>query len=626
MCGITGVWAFTEKGKAALLRIKDSVRTLYKRGPDGEGIFAQESIALGHRRLAVIDTSTAAAQPLTDATGRYTIVFNGEFFNFKTHRKTLESSGIVFKSSSDTEVLLYLFIKHGPSCIELVNGFFSFAVYDNLKKELFVFRDRYGIKPLLYYQDENIFAFASELKALLAFQVPRILDNTSLYTYLQLNYIPAPETILKGVFKLKPGHYLKIAEGQLINNCYYTIPYSANYSSTLTYSDAKTKLRQLLEESVQRRLISDVPLGCFLSGGIDSSIITALAAKHSSHLKTFSIGYKDEPLFDETKYARLVAQMHGTDHTVFSLGNNDLFENLYQVLDYLDEPFADSSALAVYILSKNTRKQVTVALSGDGADELFAGYNKHSAEYFIRNKGYLSGLLSVGNFFWNQLPKSRNSVFGNKIRQLQKLSTGASLSPAERYWLWAGYAGEKAVHSLLKSDCNESVYKKRKGDLLSKLTNDFNSVLLTDMDLVLQNDMLTKVDSMSMANSLEVRVPFLDFTVVDFAFSLPSKFKISPKDRKLILKDSLGYLLPPELLNREKQGFEVPLLKWFKTDLKSLITEDWLGKQFIEEQAVFHYPAIQQLLRQLYSLNPDEAVARVWALIVFQSWWKKYML
>jgi len=603
----------------------ESVKTLSKRGPDGEGVFNQENIALAHRRLAIIDTSAAAAQPFTDNSGRYTITFNGEFFNFKPFRTELENKGIRFKSTSDTEVLLYLFIEHGPSFIHFVNGFFSFAIYDNLKKELFVFRDRYGIKPLLFYRDENIFAFASEMKALLAFGIPRKLDQVSLYTYLQLNYVPAPATILEGISKLEPGHYLKVADGLLEKQCYYQIPYSKNSQPSPGYSESIMKLRSLLDDAVQRRLVSDVPLGCFLSGGIDSSVIAALAASHNPKLKTFSIGYRDEPLFDETRYACMLAKMHGTDHTVFSLGNDDLYENLHQALDYMDEPFADPSALALYILSNRTRKQVTVALSGDGADELFAGYNKHSAEYFLRSKSYLSGLLSLSRPVWESLPKSRNSAFGNKIRQLKKLSLGASLSVRERYWLWAGHSGEQQVQSLLKSEHADVLYLNRKENLLSSLNGNFNSVLLTDMQLVLQSDMLTKVDSMSMANSLEVRVPFLDFTVVDFAFSLPAKFKISPKGRKLILKDAFSHLLPAELLHKKKQGFEVPLLKWFKTSLKSRITDDWLGKAFIEEQGLFRYSAIQNLLSQLFSADPDDSVDRVWALIVFQSWWKKYM-
>jgi asparagine synthase (glutamine-hydrolysing) len=625
MCGITGIIAFTEKGKEHVHKINASVCTLAKRGPDGEGIYTHDNVALGHRRLAIIDTSNAASQPFSDHTGRYTIIFNGEFFNFKEHRETLLKKAVPLRSTSDTEVLLYLFIEQGPSFLEKINGFFSLAIYDAQTAELFIARDRYGIKPLLVYKDENILAFASEMKALLAYDIPKVLDKASLFTYLQLNYIPSPNSIFKGVSKLEPGHYLIVKNGLSQKKCYYKIPYKETLANVPDYDSAQKQLAKLLEESVQKRLVSDVPLGCFLSGGIDSSIITALATKHTPHLKTFSIGYKDEPLFDETEYAQLVAKMHKTDHTVFSLSNDDLFENLYQVLDYIDEPFADSSALAVYILSMHTRKHVTVALSGDGADELFAGYNKHSAELKMRNNKSLASLMSLTKPLWDILPKSRNSSFGNKFRQLEKFSSGAQLSIQERYWRWAGYSDEKTIGQLLKTNPDIDIYNKRKHELLKDINADINSVLLTDMNVVLQNDMLTKVDSMSMANSLEVRVPFLDYTVVDYAFSLPSNYKINNNGRKLILKDAFRSQLPGELYNRRKQGFEVPLLKWFRTELKSMITDELLSEEFVREQGLFNYESIKQLLDQLFSSNPNDAAARVWGLIVFQYWWKKYM-
>ncbi|MBL7884432.1 MAG: asparagine synthase C-terminal domain-containing protein, partial [Bacteroidia bacterium] len=381
--------------------------------------------------------------------------------------------------------------------------------------------------------------------------------------------------------------------------------------------------------SVQNRMIADVPLGTFLSGGIDSSIITAIAAKHTKHLNTFSIGYKDEPLFDETAFAKLVAKKHHTNHTVFELTNNDLYANLHQVLDYIDEPFADSSALAVNILSMHTKKHVTVALSGDGADELFAGYNKHAAELKVRHRNFTSKLVKVSHPILKQLPKSRNTRAGNKIRQLQKFAEGMKLSPQERYWQWAKWAGfdKKQIFSnnYLKNENDFSDYTSRKNELLKHINSDYNSVLLTDMILVLENDMLVKVDRMSMSQSLEVRVPFLDHKVVDFAFSLPSDFKIDNQQRKKILIDSFKKELPNELLQRGKKGFEVPLLKWFKTDLKSMISNDLLADDFIIEQNIFNLETIKKLKQQLFSSNPNDAVEKVWALIVFQYWWKKYV-
>ncbi len=625
MCGITGVIAFTEKGKESFSLLGDSLKTLALRGPDGEGKYIHNTVALGHRRLAIIDTSAIANQPFTDAMGRYTIIFNGEFFNFKEHRDKVKDYPL--RSTSDTEVLLYLFIKYGAACLEFINGFFALAIYDNVEEKTFIARDRMGIKPLLIYKDENKLLFASEMKALMAFGIPREMDETSLWQYIQFNYIPSPNSIFRNVKKMEAGTFMEIHNGEIRTKRYYTIPEQPPVNPEKDYEKAKQKLEELLDNSVQKRLISDVPLGAFLSGGIDSSVIVALASRHTKHLNTFSIGYKDEPLFDETKYAEVVAKKFNTNHTVFKLSNDDLFENLHNVLDYIDEPFADSSALAVNILSMQTRKHVTVALSGDGADEMFGGYNKHAAEIRVRKKGLVETAVKTLNPLWNSLPKSRNSAFGNKVRQLQKFGEGLNLSEKERYWKWASwYDGEGAGKFLAKAQKLEE-YENRKNEILKgiKANGDFNEVLYTDTHLVLQGDMLTKVDLMSMANSLEVRVPFLDYTVVDFAFSLPSEFKINSQTGKRILKEAFRKELPKELFNRGKQGFEVPLLKWFRTGLKSMIIDDLLNKDFIQEQGIFNPAEIENLKHKLFSNDSGDAATLTWNILVFQHWWKKYM-
>jgi asparagine synthase (glutamine-hydrolysing) len=382
----------------------------------------------------------------------------------------------------------------------------------------------------------------------------------------------------------------------------------------------------LLSDSVQRRLIADVPLGAFLSGGIDSSVIVALASQHTKHLNTFSIGYKDEPMFDETGYARLVADKYKTNHTVFSLSNDDLFENLFSVLDYIDEPFADSSALAVNILSMHTRKHVKVALSGDGADEMFAGYNKHRAEWILRNKKLFTLSASMLSPLLSPFGGDRNSPFSNKIRQLHRFADGARLSPADRHWRWCGFVDEEEIDSLIDFQYNNSDYYRRKKEILKPLRSgaSMNDLLYMDMNLVLVNDMLVKVDLMSMACSLEVRVPFLDYTVVDYAFSLPDEYKIDHKSSKKILRESFRDELPPELFNRGKHGFEVPLLKWFRTGLRSMI-EDLLSKNFVDRQGLFAFEEISNLKKRLFSQNPGDIEGRIWGLIVFQYWWKKYM-
>lgn len=629
MCGITGIVAFNENGKKHLSKIKAATYSLIKRGPDGEGIYTHDMIALGHRRLSIIDTSNAASQPFTDVSGRYTIVFNGEIFNYKELRKTLENKGIKFNSQSDTEVLLYLYITEKEKCLFQLDGEFAFAIYDSISKSIFIARDRFGIKPLYYFKDDNLFVFSSEMKALMAFEIPKNIDEISLQTYLHLNYIPAPYSIFKDVFKLEAGSYLIIENSGKANKVtYYTITDNTqtSHKKYLTnYESAQKQLKILLEESVQHRMIADVPLGTFLSGGIDSSIITAIAAQGTKHLNTFSIGYKDEPLFDETYYAELVAKKYNTNHTVFLLKNEDLFANLHQMLDYIDEPFADSSSLAVNILSMHTKKHVKVALSGDGADELFAGYNKHAAELKARRGGFKAQLVKSIHPLLKQLPKSRNSKTGNKIRQFEKFAEGMKLNNKERYWRWAGYASDLKVENLLNK-INTQEYQKRKNEILQNINNDYNSILLTDMQLVLENDMLVKVDRMSMSQSLEVRVPFLDHKIVDFAFSLPANFKIEGNQRKKIVKDSFRSMLPKELYHRKKQGFEVPLLKWFQTDLKSMITHDLLNDSFIKEQGIFNLSSIKNLKEQLFSNNPNDAVAQVWAIIVFQYWWKKYFI
>ena len=626
MCGITGIYALKEEGKSFFPNVKKAIQTMLFRGPDGQGSVFFENAILCHARLSIIDTSTHASQPFTDATGRYSMVFNGEIFNFQELKEEIRGK-YEFRSTSDTEVLLYQYIEFGVDCLNKLNGFFSFVVYDSEDKSLFMARDRYGIKPLLYYLDEEKFVFGSEMKSLLAWGIPKELDNTSLASYFQFNYISGPQSVFQKVSKLEPGFYLKITNNEVYKGRYYSLQkaQSEKESKNLSYEKAQSKLVELLEDSVKRRLVSDVPLGAFLSGGIDSSVIVALASRFTSKLNTFSIGFKDEPLFDETSYANLVARKFGTNHTVFSLTNDDLFANLNAVLDYIDEPFADSSALNVHILSMHTRKHVTVALSGDGADEMLGGYNKHEALRRSALKSGLNTLVTLGFPLWKVLPKSRNGKWSNRFRQLEKYSSALALEWDERYWQWASFMPQQEVmHLLLSVDKLEYEVRKKQSLRFLKSTPSMNDVFLTDMEMVLQNDMLVKVDWMSMANSLEVRVPFLDYTVVDFLFSLPSGYKIDSSGRKRILRDAFRDVLPAELYTRNKQGFEVPLLKWFKTELKSKITDDLLSPKFLKEQGLFRPEKVQAIVDRLFSRDPGDSATHVWNLIIFQHWWKRY--
>ena len=633
MCGITGIFAFNLVGKFNMINLASATMALEKRGPDAQGIYSDQFVGLGHRRLSIIDTSPSANQPMWDETKRYCIIYNGEIFNFQELKKDLETRGISFSTHSDTEVLLKLYILEKERCLNRLNGFFAFCIYDKHEQTFFIARDRFGIKPLLYVLDQDKFLFASEMKSILSYGIEKELDFTSLTTYLQLNYIPAPRTIFKKVKKLLPGHFLKIVNRQLTIDQYYAIPFvnSQTDKNPITYEAAKQKLKGLLEASVQRRLVADVPLGTFLSGGLDSSIVTGLASRHKPDLHTFSIGFKDEKFFDETEYATLVAKHFKTNHTVFSLSNDDLYQHVHSILDYLDEPFADSSAINVYILSKETRKYATVALSGDGADELLAGYNKHAAFHRLIHKGWKENVVGSLLPLWKLLPKSRSNPLANKARQLQRFTEGMRLSSKDRYWRWAGYANENQAVELLseaaKQQFTKAEYQNFKAELVQAIPDQesINDILLTDMGLVLPNDMLTKVDMMSMANGLEVRVPFLDYEVVNFVFSLPSHFKINKDIRKRILQDAYREMLPSQLYNRPKKGFEVPLLKWFRKEMKSIIMDNLLSQRFIEEQNIFNYKEIDKLKKKLLSSNPEDVHAQIWGLVVFQWWWKKHI-
>ncbi len=623
MCGIAGIISFREDAQE-LHRIDEATDCLAKRGPDDRGVFTDKNVALGHRRLSIIDTSHGAVQPMSDATGRYQIIFNGEFFNYAGYRNLLKEEGVSFRTESDTEVLLALYIKHGSSFLQFVNGFFALAIYDSKEKTVFIARDRMGVKPLLYYKNSDVLFFASEMKALLAMGIPRSLNKQALYQYLQLNYIPPSESMITGVEKLSPGSFLfiNLTEQSIKEEKYYHLPEPKEYKK-LNYNNAVQHFHHLLDEAVQRRLVSDVPLGAFLSGGLDSSVIVALAARHVKSFNTFSIGFKDDAHFDETSFASLVADKFKTNHHVFKLQSDDMLQCITDVLDYIDEPFADSSALNVYILSRETRKHVTVALSGDGADEMFGGYRKHRAEWIIRNRKVYSAMISSASTVLSGREGSRHSKKGNRYRQLHRFAEGYKLSRGDRYWQWCSITGSHKAASLIKDFKHAA--DEVKSAITSSITSDFNSVLRADMNLVLTGDMLVKVDQMSMANSLEVRNPFLDYEVVNYAFSLPSDYKINSKEQKKIVRDAFRNELPEELFTRSKQGFEIPLLRWLKTSLHYLIDE-LLDDELVINQGVFNVSEVRTLKEQLHSDHPGDAAARIWALIVFQYWYKKYFL
>ncbi len=625
MCGISGIYFLNNhKAQSVEKNLQESVKRLKHRGPDDNGLFFHENAGLGHTRLAVIDTSSRGKQPMQVLNGRYTIVFNGEFYNFRQEKKKLQEKGYHFFSDSDTEVLVILYAEYGKDCLKYVNGCFALAIYDKEQNSLFIARDRMGIKPLYYYQDHDKLVFASELRSITAFNISKKIDKTSLFNYFQFNYIPGPFTIFKDVKKLNPGTYLFISGKRVMSKEFYKLPQPIKFPD-ISYDEAKRILRKEIDNSVQKRLIADVPIGVFLSGGIDSSVITATASKFTKNLNTFSIGYKDNQFFDETHYATMVAHKFNTNHTVFQLTNQDLLYNIDEILtQHIDEPFADSSAIAVYTLSKLVKSNITVALSGDGADEIFSGYKKHRAHLLASKQGFYNFFIRNMGFLTNFFPKSRNNKFANAIRSFEKYHKGLRLSPKERYWLWASILTEDETFALIKSLDSSSQLNKRKTSILKHInTEDINEILYTDTLLVLQNDMLPKVDSMSMANGLEVRTPLLDHNIVDFLFTLPPNYKITKTISKRILQDAYSNILPSELYNRPKHGFEVPLTSLLRTIISNQNTQYLFSQDFIHNQNLFNFNHIQFLLKSLFSNNLKDTPYTIWALLVFQHWWIK---
>ncbi len=613
MCGITGFKNYSSTVDLTQ-SLQKAVDQLSLRGPDNQATFLHKSIGLGHSRLSIMDTSPKANQPMTDRSGRYTLVFNGEIYNYQELSQNLKVDLI---STSDTEVLLYLLIKEGENCLSKLNGFFALAFYDSEEEKLLLARDRFGIKPLHYFKDEEFFAFGSEMKALLSFPIPRELNHQSIQSYFRLTYLPTSQSMISGVKKLAPGCFLTITGSSIEEREYYSLKSVKGFEGN--YDRAKKETIDLLEQSVQRRMIADVPLGSFLSGGTDSSAVVSMAVRFNPSIHTFSIGYRDHSFFDETNYAELVAKKFKTNHTTFSLTNDDLLNSLSSVLDYIDEPFADSSAIPTYILSHHVSKNMKVALSGDGADELFGGYYKHLAfARSMKNNPANRLIKSIGGVL-SKMPQSRSSTVGNQIRRMSKYAHLLSLQPTDRYLHLASFNHEPEKYLLHnhQNDWNH-ILGLNEGPSL-------NSFLDQDLKVVLPGDMLTKVDLMSMANSLEVRVPFLDKDLVHFARSLPAHFKVAGNKRKMILQDAFEHILPKELHHRSKKGFEVPLLSWLKNELRDEVELEVFNKDYLVTQNLFNPDSVLSLKNQLHSNNPGDVHAIIWAIYVFQKWYKKWM-
>lgn len=607
-------------------------RALCHRGPDDEGEFINHSdgvsVALGHKRLSIIDLSPAGRQPMTNEDESIWITFNGEIYNFRELKRELEGKGHRFRSNSDTEVIIHLYEEMGTSCLERLKGMFAFALWDNDKKTLFLARDRVGKKPLHYALYDGGIVFASEIKALLKHpRVSREIDLKSLNKYLTYEYVPAPNTIFKAIKKLEPGHYLLYRDGKIQPIRYWDIPLTDNPIGYRTEAEYVEELREILDRAVRSRLVADVPVGVFLSGGIDSGIVAALATRADQQLECFSIGF-DEPSFDESKYAKQLAQALKVKHQLRIFNMREMLQCLDVLPDILDEPLADASVLPTYLLSKFTSQRVKVALSGDGGDELFAGYPTYQAHRLITYYDALPGSLKTTlRGIASHLPVSYKNI-SNDFKAKQFLR-GAGVSSEIRFFIWMGAFIDSEKRELLSDEVkaelrNHNTYE----DIFnyiseSRLTKDLERILYLSMKLYLQDDILVKVDRASMANSLEVRSPLLDHEFVEFVCRLPMSYKLNGLKTKYLLKKAARGILPESIIHRQKKGFGIPISRWLTVELKDFML-DHLSESRIRKQGFFNYSYVRGLIKQHLAKERDNRKL-LWSLLVFQIWYEKFI-
>lgn len=623
MCGITG-FIRSSSANADATTLQRMGESIMHRGPDAGGHYLDHWVGLGHRRLSIIDLSPQGNQPMHSTDGRYVIVFNGEIYNFQELRDELQSRGCTFRSRTDTEVILALYQQEGAACLGRLNGMFALAIWDRDQKALFLARDRIGKKPLYYYHGgSDRVAFASEIKALL--QIPGICRNvepTAVVDYLKYLYIPAPKTIFKNIYKLLPGNYMVVQTGcEPVISEYWDLEFSPQ-ASMVNEDDAASQLLDLITASTTSRMLADVPLGAFLSGGVDSSAIVALMAGSSATpVTTCSIGFADKK-HDETLYAREVANRFHTNHTEYTLDGN-LAETVTLLPRFFDEPFADSSAVPTFHVSRLARKVVTVALAGDGGDENFGGYQKYIVdlkEDLVRRtvpRLILETVHGIARHSSHRLMRKAatltQSALSDPGQAYYRTNTFISDTMLEKLLAWQiqlpcrGY--DPAEHTLGYWD------RTRGADHLTRM-------LYTDIKTYLPGDILTKVDRMSMAHSLEVRAPLLDYRVVEFAATMPSRLKIRGNTGKLLLKKTFAPHLPELILNRRKHGFTVPLDNWFRTDLLALGQ-----KHLLNHAALADFFELQQI-RRLWQEHQEQKANHgtlLWSLLSFSLWQQEYL-
>lgn len=629
MCGICGILNL-DGHPISRDAIHSMCTALIHRGPDDEGVYvssqSKPSAGLGHRRLKIIDLTEAGQQPMANEDSSVWLILNGEIYNYQQLRKDLKDKGHQFRSNTDAEVVLHLYEDFAENCLSYLRGMFAFAIWDERKGKLFLARDRLGQKPLLYYHDNHHLCFASEFSALLASGlIDRNINDKAIDQYLTFGYVPAPATIYNGIFKMLPGHYGIYQNGQFNPHKYWDLDYS--HKMAISEKEAAQEVIRLLKEAVSLRLVSDVPLGVFLSGGLDSSAVTALMSQLSNRVRTFSIGF-DEADFNELEYARAIATRFSTDHSEFMVEPKAL-EILPLLVDHYGEPYADSSAIPTYYVARETRKYVTVALNGDGGDESFAGYDRYLAMVLAQSYNRLPTILQDGlkRAIITIVPDGLN--FKKRRKRLRRFLENASLPFYSRYCNWISIMNDTEKRKLYSENFKEKLRSDKPEDWLRdypNLSGDIELVdhlMAIDIKTNLANDLLVKMDIASMANSLETRSPFLDHKLMEFVAKLPADYKIKRLIKKYILKKAIKDLIPKKNLHRRKMGFAVPAGEWFRNDMKGFLSEILLSQAFLN-RGYFRPEVIKNMVKQHMEKQVDHTFP-LWALLMLELWHQRFM-
>jgi asparagine synthase (glutamine-hydrolysing) len=621
MCGIAGIIDFQKL--VSELDIRSICDKLVSRGPDAAGYFVEERIALGHRRLSILDLATGD-QPMYSLDKNIVIVFNGEIYNYQEVKEELLSYDRTFNTTSDTEVIIAAYEHFGiDKMLDKIEGMFAFAIYDRKIGHLYIARDRFGEKPLYYLLDEDKLVFASELKAIEPLVDITQIDKDAVNLFLSLSYIPAPFTIYESVRKLMPSTYMVInMNGKVEEVKYYDLLKSAGEAKIESFEKAKQSLHDLLFDAVRKRMVADVGFGSFLSGGIDSSIITAVMSKISNQaISTYTIGFTEKE-YDESERAQLVADFCKSNHTVHYLDYKDVVNDIDSIIGHFDEPFGDSSAIPSNYVAQLAAKSVKMVLTGDAADEIFGGYEKYLAEYYSdKYKNTPPILRKIFEKAVEVIPHS--SVTNSILRRVKKVINNSGLSAFDLHYeyMCLGF-NDNERRSLLHND----YFKETKSTIRKyfderKNTSDLERGFYTDLNIVLEGDMLTKVDRMCMKSSLEARVPFLDRRIVELAYQMPASFKINGRDKKHILKRTFGYLLPKVTLGYRKKGFGVPVDYWLRNELKDEL-HVLLHPAILKKQGIFNQEYIGQILNEHLAGKANHK-GKLWNLFVFQKWYNQ---